>query len=114
GGIRNLYLFTGQLRLVMPARHSAQRAAFTIDAFGKVFLRLKAKSGIAEFSAHVCRHTWATAFMQVPNASLLELKRQGGWAKWEMLERYSHVAPPRDRNALPNPLARLSAENRIQ
>jgi site-specific recombinase XerD len=87
---------------------------FTIDAFGKVFLRLKARSGIENFSAHICRHTWATSFMQVLHASLLELKRQGGWAKWEMLERYSHVAPPRDRNALPNPLARLSAENRTQ
>lgn len=57
------------------------------------------------FSAHVLRHTWATNFMRSPNASLLELKRQGGWLGWEMVERYSHATPPRDRDALPNPLS---------
>ncbi|MEK7862896.1 MAG: hypothetical protein AAB295_06485, partial [Chloroflexota bacterium] len=36
--------------------------------------------------------------------SLLELKRQGGWERWEMVERYSHRVPVRDRLALPNPL----------
>ena len=30
-------------------------------------------------------------------------KRQGGWARWDMVERYSHAIPPRDRSALPNP-----------
>jgi hypothetical protein len=42
--------------------------------------------------------------MRAPNANQLELKRQGGWARWEMVERYSHAIPPRDRSALPNPL----------
>jgi hypothetical protein len=47
---------------------------------------------------------WATNFMKVPEANLLELKRQGGWERWEMVERYSHRVPVRDRLALPNPL----------
>jgi integrase len=59
---------------------------------------------ITRFSVHILRHTWASAFMGVPNASLHELKRQGGWARREMVERYTHAIPPRDRAALPNPL----------
>jgi len=42
--------------------------------------------------------------MRQPGADLLQLKRQGGWARWEMVERYSHAIPIHDRNALPNPL----------
>ena len=85
--------------------------AFTIDSFGKVFQRLRDESGIKNFSAHVLRHTWATDFMREPGNDLLDLKRQGGWAKFEMVERYSHATPPRDRTSLPNPLARLSGNN---
>jgi integrase len=79
-------------------------AYFTDTGFDKIFQRIAARSGIRSFSAHVLRHTWATNFMRAPNASLLELKRQGGWERWEMVERYSHATPPRDRGALPNPL----------
>jgi integrase len=77
---------------------------FEPNSFEKVFQRVRERSGVARFSAHILRHTWATSFMRAPNASLLELKRQGGWARWEMVERYSHAIPPRDRSALPNPL----------
>jgi len=31
--------------------------------------------------------------MRASGASLLELKRQGGWERWDMVERYSHAAP---------------------
>ena len=79
-------------------------AFFERDGFEKIFQRVRERSGVAHFSAHVLRHTWATTFMRAPNANLLELKRQGGWARWEMVERYSHAIPPRDRSALPNPL----------
>jgi hypothetical protein len=34
----------------------------------------------------------------------LELKRQGGWQRWEQVERYSHAVPHHDRRTLPNPL----------
>lgn len=77
---------------------------FTVDGFGKVFQRIKTRSGVATFSAHILRHTWATNYMRNANASLLELKRQGSWERWEMLERYSRATPPRDRDALPNPI----------
>jgi integrase len=77
---------------------------FDVDGFAKLFGRLREHSGIRAFSAHILRHTWATNFMSVPGANLLELKRQGGWERWEMVERYSHRVPVRDRLALPNPL----------
>jgi len=31
--------------------------------------------------------------------------RQGGWERLQMVERYSHAIPVKDRSALPNPLA---------
>lgn len=43
--------------------------------------------------------------MKADGANLLELKRQGGWERWEMVERYSHAIPVKDRRSLPNPLA---------
>src|SRR5437660_12265443 len=79
-------------------------ACFTEAGFDKIFQRLAERSAVRGFSAHVLRHTWATNFMRAPHASLLELKRQGGWERWDMVERYSHATPPRDRSALPNPL----------
>ena len=79
-------------------------ACFTEAGFDKIFQRLADRTSLRGFSAHVLRHTWATNFMRAPHASLLELKRQGGWERWDMVERYSHATPPRDRSALPNPL----------
>lgn len=57
-----------------------------------------------EHRRDLMRHTWATNFMRVPGASLLELERQGGWQRWEQVERYSHAVPHHDRRTLPNPL----------
>lgn len=78
---------------------------FDEDGWAKVFTRLRSKSGVRSFSAHILRHTWATNFMKAEGANVLELKRQGGWERWEMVERYSHAIPVRDRRSLPNPLA---------
>lgn len=75
------------------------------DRFEKLFQRIKRAAGLTDFSAHLLRHTWATNFMRVPGASLLELKRQGGWSRWEQVERYRHAVPMTDRRTLPNPLA---------
>lgn len=86
---------------LFPTRSGEQ---YTEDGFSKLFTRIHRASGVRTFSAHLMRHTWATNFMRVPAASVLELKRQGGWERWEMLERYSHSVPVRDRLALPNPL----------
>lgn len=78
---------------------------YTTDGFTKLFERIRRRSGLRAFSAHLLRHTWATNFMRVPGAHLLELKRQGGWERWEMVERYSHAVPMTDRTRLPDPLA---------
>ena len=50
------------------------------------------------------RHTWATNWMKQPGGDLLTLMRQGGWKRLQMVERYSHAIPVKDRSALPNPL----------
>jgi integrase len=78
---------------------------FSGDGFSKLFQRVHRASRVRTFSAHLMRHTWATNFMRVPGASLLELKRQGGWQRWEQVERYSHAVPHHDRRTLPNPLS---------
>jgi integrase len=81
---------------------------FTDNGLDKVFQRIRERSGIAHFSAHILRHTWATNYLKQPGANLLELKRQGGWSTWEQVERYSHAIPVKDRRTLPNPLERTS------
>ncbi len=77
---------------------------YTTDGFLKLFQWLRKASGVHTFSAHLMRHTWATNFMRADGASLLELKRYGGWDRWEMVDRYSHAVPHNDRRTLPNPL----------
>jgi integrase len=75
------------------------------ESFGKVFARIADDSGIRRFHAHLLRHTWATNWMKPPGADLLALMRQGGWKRFQMVERYSHAIPVKDRSALPNPMA---------
>ena len=87
-----------------PLFPNAQGRPYNDDGWDKLFQRLKRRSGIADFCAHRLRHTWATEFMR-SGGDLLDLKRQGGWRKWEMVERYSHAIPPLHRDRLPNPLA---------
>ncbi|TMG42109.1 MAG: phage integrase family protein [Chloroflexi bacterium] len=70
--------------------------------------RIRKRSGVRRFHAHLLRHTWATNWMKGPGADLLSLQRQGGWERLEMVERYSHAVPIRDRAALPNPLAQAT------
>jgi integrase/recombinase XerD len=72
---------------------------FSEHGFKNVFKRIKARSGLKEFSAHLMRHTWATRF----NGDLLELKRQGGWKDWKQVERYKHKQRPAPRD-LVNPV----------
>jgi len=74
------------------------------ESFGKVFARIADESGIRRFHAHLLRHTWATNWMKQPGGDLLTLMRQGGWKRLQMVERYSHAIPVKDRSALPNPL----------
>lgn len=83
---------------------------FSKDGLAKVFQRIRTRSGVRNFSAHILRHTWATEYMRQPGANLLELKRQGGWSTWDQVERYSHAVSVRDRSQLPNPLARRATQ----
>lgn len=48
------------------------------------------RAGIANFSPHDCRHTWAT-WHYAANRDLLALKTLGGWKTERMVFRYAHV-----------------------
>ena len=88
-----------------PLFPSRSGQVFNDNGWDKVFQRIRKTSGVMRFTAHTLRHTWATNFMRQDGADLLQLKRQGGWSRWEMVERYSHSIPPKDRSALPNPVS---------
>jgi len=47
--------------------------------------------------------------MKQPGAGLLSLQRQGGWKRLEMVERYSHAIPIKDRSSLPIPMVESKA-----
>jgi integrase len=49
-----------------------------------------ARAGIADFSPHDCRHTWATWHYQ-QNRDLNMLMHLGGWSSLSMVLRYAHV-----------------------
>jgi len=83
--------------VLFPADHGD---AFTIDGIGKLFDRISAKAGV-RFSVHILRHTWATN-CRLNGMDLLTLKEQGGWTRWEMVERYAHIVPLKDRTVLPD------------
>lgn len=48
------------------------------------------RAGIADFSPHDCRHTWATWHYQA-NRDLTALMKLGGWKSVQMVMRYAHV-----------------------
>ncbi|MDP9275099.1 MAG: site-specific integrase [Chloroflexota bacterium] len=104
------YLSTrGEAQREAPLFPTDEDRTFTTEGWEKVFQRIRTRAGVPNFNAHVLRHTWATNFMRQAGADLLQLKRLGGWSRWEMVERYSHAIPVRDRDALPNPLAKASS-----
>ncbi len=48
------------------------------------------RAGIANFTPHYCRHTWAT-WHYVANRNLKALMELGGWKSEAMVMRYAHV-----------------------
>jgi integrase len=67
--------------------------AFKSDGGGQIktaFNGACRRAGIADFSPHDCRHTWATWHYRA-NRDLLALKKLGGWKSERMVMRYAHV-----------------------
>lgn len=50
------------------------------------------RAGIANFTPHDCRHTWATWHYQT-NRNVAALQKLGGWKSVEMVMRYAHANP---------------------
>jgi integrase len=48
------------------------------------------RAGIADFTPHDCRHTWAT-WHYAANRDLIALMKLGGWKSERMVLRYAHV-----------------------
>src|SRR5262249_11265361 len=57
---------------------------------GTAFAGACARAGIKDFSAHGCRHTWAT-WHYAHNRDLPALMRLGGWKSVSMVLRYTHT-----------------------
>ncbi len=84
----------------------------TSGGLGLIFTRIRQRSGVASFKAHVCRHTWATNFRKRDSGDLLDLKAQGGWRDDKMLQRYSHALPLSERRRGPSPMDALMKDRR--
>ncbi len=84
---------------------------FTLDGFGKLFTKIKQRSGIADFSAHLLRHTWATNFRRAGSGDLFDLQEQGGWKRLEMVRRYAKQRPREERLHAPSPLGVLGSKS---
>lgn len=48
------------------------------------------RAGVADFTPHDCRHTWAT-WHYAANRDLAQLMELGGWKSAQMVMRYAHV-----------------------
>lgn len=64
----------------------------------KAWQRALANAGIEDFRWHDLRHTWASWHVQ-HGTSLQELQELGGWASFEMVLRYAHLAADHLKNA---------------
>ncbi len=84
----------------------------TAGGMGLIFTRIRQRSGVRTFKAHVCRHTWATEFRKRGSGDLLDLKAQGGWHDDKMLQRYSHALPLAERRRGPSPMDALLKDRR--
>lgn len=51
------------------------------------------RAGIADFTPHDCRHTWATWMRRYGGLDLLGLMEAGRWRDHKSVLRYTHVAP---------------------
>jgi site-specific recombinase XerD len=79
----------------------------TVGGIGQVFQRIRKRSGIRHFMAHVCRHTWATNYRRRDCGDLYDLKYEGGWSDLKMVGRYAHRGPLSERRRWPSPMDAL-------
>jgi len=79
----------------------------TVGGIGQVFQRIRKRSGIRHFMAHVCRHTWATNYRRRDCGDLYDLKYEGGWSDLKMIGRYAHQGPLSERRRGPSPMDAL-------
>jgi integrase len=57
------------------------------------------KAGISDLHLHDLRHTWASR-LAMAGVDLLTIKELGGWKTLEMVQRYAHLSPDHNRQAL--------------
>ena len=84
--------------------------ALTRSGLQKLFRRLKLRSGVRHFSAHVLRHTWLRNYRRAGSGDLEEARREGGWTPGsfaKMLGRYGHERTLEARRRAPSPNAVL-------
>jgi len=77
---------------------------------GQIFRRLKARTGIKDLCAHMCRHTWATNYRRAGSGDVFDLQAEGGWSDLRMVRRYSKTRPIDERRRAPSP---FSAARRV-
>lgn len=77
-GVNNEYVFTYQGKPVLQTSTKAWYSALK-------------RAGISNFRWHDLRHTWASWHVQA-GTSLQELMELGGWASYQMVLRYAHLA----------------------
>jgi integrase len=70
-------------------RHSGEPRGAS-DGIRKALAGACKRAGISDFTAHDCRHTWAT-WHYAANRDLGALQRLGGWKTIAMVMRYAHV-----------------------
>lgn len=86
---------------------SSRGMTMTIGGIGQVFQRIRKRSGVRQFMAHVCRHTWATNYRRRDCGDLYDLKYEGGWADLKMVGQYAHQGPLAERRRGPSPMDAL-------
>lgn len=87
--------------------------AFRRWGLRQVFRRLRTRTGIAHFSAHILRHTWTRNYRRAGTGDLEDLRQQGGWTPESfarMLRRYAHERPIEERRRAPSPLSVLTRQ----
>jgi site-specific recombinase XerD len=87
---------TSTSRYVFASRHGHQ-----LSHFKDVYFKAVRQVGLAGsgLGVHSLRHTWASRLVE-SGADLVTVQRLGGWASLAMVQRYSHLRPGRDVEAL--------------